>query len=138
MIPLNLTTNEVKNRLGTEIEMIRINQTGRSVEFAYKDEAPNQPYRLSVNHSEFGTGTDKRRRSNVRVEFTPMGATTNLPKKVTATMVVDIPIGDLSSFTPVQDAIAYLISFVASQGATTTILYDGSGYGADALIHGTL
>lgn len=139
MYPTNLTTNEVKNSAGTEEEFLRLSSVGRTLVFAKSGETPAQPHRLSVQHLESGNGTTKRRRSVVRVDKTVTGSyDTTRQERISAYCVVDSPIGNLSAYTEVKNVLANLISNIASQGATTTILYDCSGYGADALVNGGL
>lgn len=137
MYPTNLTTNEVKNSAGTEVEFLRRSNFGTSIEFAQSGETPNLEHRLKVSHQEIGSGVTMRRRSLVRVDKTVEGAS-GVPRVISCYIVVDIPVGDISDYDDVKDALANLISNVASQGATTTILFDCSGYGADALVNGTL
>jgi len=139
MYPVNLTTNEVKNSAGTEEEFLRLSSIGRTLVFAKSGEVPANPHRLSVSHQETGTGNKKRRRSVVRVDKTIIGQMdTSVEERISAYLVVDIPIGNLSSYSEPKNVLANLLSNVASQGATTTILFDCTGYGADALINGGL
>jgi hypothetical protein len=44
----------------------------------------------------------------------------------------------MSDFSEANAVVAALVSFLASKGASTTILYDCTGYGAEALINGSL
>jgi len=137
MLPTNLTTNEVKDSAGAEIEFTRLSTLDRSVTFAKSSETPNAPYRLKVSHLETGSGTALRRRSVVRVDKTITGVS-GTPRIVSAYVVLDAPSGDISATTELAQVIANLNSFMASLGASTTILYDGTGYGAAALINGSL
>jgi hypothetical protein len=136
-LPNNLTTNEVKNSAGAEVEFNRLSVLDRSVTFAQVSETPSAPHRLKVSHLETGTGAALRRRSVVRIDKTVSG-TSAVPRVISAYMVVDIPVGDIANFTETTNAVAELVSFCASLGASTTILYDGTGYGAAALINGSL
>jgi hypothetical protein len=133
----NLTTNEVKNSAGTEVEFNRISTLARSLEFAQSGEQPNLPHRLKVSHSESGAGSLLRRRSVVRFDKTVAGVS-GTPRVVSVYTVADIPVGDLAAFTEVANVAAELNSFMASLGASTTILYDGTGSGTAALINGSL
>jgi len=138
-IPTNLTTNEVKDSVGTEVEFNQLSVTGRSRAFLKVNESPGLPHRITISHQENGSGTSKRRRSVVRVDLSVTGAIdVTKVEKISFYIVGDIPIGNLTATTNVAVALANLLSFCASQGASTTILYDCSGYGAGALIAGSL
>lgn len=139
MYPVTLNTNEVKNAAGTEIEFQRLSTSDRSLTFSKVGEIPSQPHRLKVSHQESGSGTSLRRRSLVRFDIVIPGQvdTTKL-ESIAAYAVVDAPVGNLTAFTTVTDLVANLVSNLASKGASTTILYDGTGYGAEALINGNL
>lgn len=139
MLPNTLVTNEVKNSAGTEIEFSRISSGERNTVFAQIGEAPAFPLRLTIGHQETGTGLKKRRRSVVRfdhtVESTVDSAT---PVTISGYQVLDSPIGALVANTEVVNLLANLNSFLCSTGATTAILFDGSGNGSAALLNGTL
>lgn len=139
MLSNTLNTNEVKNRLGAEQEFSRLSTTGRSTEFAQIAETPSLPHRLSISHTESGKGLKMRRRSVVRVDKTIISTVDDVtPVTISAYVVLDAPVGALEVTTDMADVLAELISFCASTGATTTILYDGTGNGAAALISGGL
>ncbi len=134
-----LNTNEVKNSAGVEQEFTHLEQKDRSHEWALVNEGPSLPHRLKVSHQETGSGLKKRRRSVVRVDKTTMsGVDATLPITTTAYLVLDHPVGASSSNAEAANVLANLISFVASTGATTTILYDGTGNGASALLSGSV
>nr|QDH86553.1 MAG: hypothetical protein H1BulkLitter5580_000002 [Leviviridae sp.] len=137
MLPTNLTTNEVKDAAGAEIEFLRIGTEGRKVVFAKSGEAPNAPHRITVQHTEIGTGVALRRRSNIRVDKTVTGVSL-APRVVTFSATLDAPVGDLSADTEIKAVIANMVSFLASLGASTTILYDCTGNGAASLVQGSL
>ena len=137
MLSNTLNTNEVKNSAGTEQEFSRLSTSDRQTEFALISEVPNAPHRLKISHLETGSGSNKRRRSLVRVDKTIAGTDT-APVVVSAYIVVDIPVGNIGAMTEPKHVLANLISFCASLGASTTILYDCTGNGADALINGGL
>jgi hypothetical protein len=137
MLSNTLVTSEVKNAAGTEVEFNRISSTARSTEFAQVAETPNLPHRLKISHLETGSGVALRRRSVARFDKTVVGASLTT-RMVSAYLVVDIPVGDLSSSTEIKNVIAELLSFCASLGASTTILYDCTGSGAVALVEGGL
>jgi len=137
MLSNTLNTNEVKNAAGTEVEFGRISTDARSTEFAVLTETPAAPHRLKVSHLESGSAELMRRRSLVRIDKTVTGVSTK-PRVISAYVVLDIPVGDLSVYDEAKNALAELMSFCASLGASTTILYDCSGSGATALVQGSL
>jgi len=138
-LPTTLNTNEVKNASGTEQEFGRLSQSDRQLVFNLLTEAPYTPHRLTVSHSETGTGVTRRRRSLVRVDKTIVGQVdTTHTEKISVYAVLDAPVGNMSSNTEIGNAIANLVSFLASTGADTTIKYDCSGNGAACLLNGTL
>lgn len=136
-LPVTLNTNEVKNSAGTEQEFSRLGGNDRQLEFGLTAETPSSPHRLKVSHMETGTGVKARRRSLVRVDKTVAGANTD-PVTVSAYVVVDIPIGNLSTYDEPKNVLANLLSFCASTGADTAIKFDCTGNGASALIAGSL
>lgn len=139
MLPQPLVTNEVKNSAGTEQEFSVHDASGRALVYRLAAEVPSQPHRITVSHLDSGSGLSARRRSLVRVDLTIPGQvdTTKLVK-ISCYAVADIPVGQLTALTTVTNVMANLISFLASRGASTTILYDGTGCGAEALINGSL
>jgi len=132
-----LNNNEIKNASGTEVEFSRIAQLDRSVTYSSLTETPAAPHRLKVSHQESGSGLGARRRSLVRIDKT-VNASETEPYIVSAYVVVDIPIGIMSDYVPAKDVLAELMSFCATTGAGTTVLFDCSGNGAAALIQGSL
>lgn len=139
MLSNTLNTNEIKNSAGTEVEFQRLSSSERSTEFAQIGESPALPHRLRVSHTETGSGVTKRRRSLVRFDKTVMSTVdTTLPVTVSAYVVLDIPVGALTALTEPTHVNAELMSFMASLGASTTILYDGTGNGSAAALAGGL
>lgn len=139
MYPTTLNTNEVKDSAGAEQEFSRLSTSERQLVFALIGEVPSRPHRLTVSHLETGSGLNARRRSLVRVDKTIQGQVDNtVTAKISAYAVVDAPIGQLTAVAEVTNVVANLISNLSSKGASTTILYDGTGYGAEALINGSL
>jgi len=139
MFPIALNTNEVKNTAGVEVEFAQRDSTGRMVEFAKVGEVPSAPHRIVCKHEESGSGLKLSRRSLLRVDYnltSQVDGITRVPCSAYAVAVV--PMGHLTDFSGPSMALANLMSLLASTGATTTILYDGTGYGASALINGTL
>lgn len=139
MLSNTLNTNEVKNSSGTEVEFSRIAISDRATEFAQVGEAPSAMHRLKISHLEIGAGINKRRRGLVRFDKTVISSVDNVtPVTVSAYIVLDSPVGGLATNAEPAHVLAELMSFVASLGATTTILYDGTGNGAAALLSGGL
>jgi hypothetical protein len=139
MLSNTLNTNEIKNAAGTEVEFSRIATNERSTEFAQITEAPSAPHRLKIQHQETGAGLKKRRRSVVRFDKTVVSTVdSETPVTVSAYAVLDAPVGALIANTEMANVIAELMSFLASLGASTTILYDGTGNGAATLLSGGL
>jgi hypothetical protein len=137
MLTNTLNTNEIKNAAGTEVEFTRLSNSDRKTEFKQITESPALPNRLNISHVETGTGTSRRRRSLVRFDRTTAGEIdTTVEVKSSAYIVLDAPVGNLSTTAAMTAVLAQLVSFVASLGASTTILYDCTGNGADVLING--
>jgi len=137
MLPTSLTTNEIKDAAGAEIEFARHSTEGRKLIFVKTGELPNAPHRLTVSHSESGVGPAMRRRSLIRVDKTVAGVSA-LPRIVSCYTVLDAPVGDLAVDTEIKAVVANLISFIASTGADTTVKYDCTGTGASVLVSGSL
>jgi hypothetical protein len=139
MLTNTLNTNEVKNAAGTEVEFTRLSIDGASTVFAKIGENPALPDRLTISHTETGSGLNRKRRSVCRFDYTVAGQVdTTVPAKISAYTVLEAPIGNLTALAELNNAIARLNSFMASLGASTTILYDGTGNGAVALTTGGL
>jgi len=139
MLSNSLTTNEIKNSAGTEVEFSRLSIDTRKTEFSQVGEAPSLPHRLNIAHQETGAGIKSRRRSLVRIDKTVMSTVdTALPVTVSAYCVLDAPIGALLTNAEMANVVAELMSFIASLGASTTILYDCTGNGASVLLSGGL
>lgn len=139
MLNDTLNTNEVKNAAGVEVEFSRLSVNARETVFSQIAEVPSLPYRLTIKHLESGSGMKLRRRSLVRFDKTVIsGVDSVTPVTVSAYMVLDAPVGAMTAITEATNVIANLLSFCASLGATTTILYDGTGNGAKAALEGGL
>lgn len=137
MLSNTLVTNEIKNAAGTEVEFSRLSIGVRSTEYSAVSETPAKPNRLSIQHTESGSGLTRRRRSVVRFDKTDTGqvdATQTM--RASAYVVLDVPVGQMTTTALPADTLAQLVSFCASLGASTTILYDGTGNGAQALLTG--
>jgi hypothetical protein len=136
----SLTTNEVKDRSGTEVEFSKLGNgtVGRSVTWAPAAETPNLPHRITLSHEEVGAGLGLRRRSVLRVDKTQLGDVSgDQVRHNIAQLTLDIPVGDISTLNGIKDALAELTSLVATN-ATTTFVYDGTGNGAAALLNGSI
>lgn len=139
MLTNTLNTNEVKDSSGTEVEFTRLSIADRSTVFAKVSESPATPHRLAISHQESGSGLGKRRRSVVRIDKTIISSVDSVtPVVVSAYLVLDTPVGAITAGTEPTNVIAEVLSFCASLGANTTILYDGTGNGANALLSGGL
>lgn len=139
MLSNTLVTNEVKNATATEVEFQRLLQNERSTEFGQITESPNQPHRLKISHQESGSGFSKRRRSVVRFDKT-VASTVDTTKTVvvSAYLVLDAPVGALIASTEFANVLAEVLSFCATTGAATTVLFDCTGNGAATLLSGGL
>lgn len=138
MLATSLNTNEIKNSAGTEVEF-QHRQYGEGMmrEFSAIGELPNLEHRLVVSHQESGSAAKKVRRSLVRFNKNVAGVDGTI-ETISFYTVAVIPVGNLANFTEVTNVCAELVSFLASLGASTTILYDGTGNGATSLINGSL
>lgn len=138
-LPITLNTNEVKNSAGTEQEFGRLSQSDRALVFNLLTEAPNAPHRISISHQESGSGVTRRRRSVVRVDKSIAGQVLSTQiEKISAYVVIDAPVGNMTATAELANVIANLNSFLSTTGAGTTVLFDGTGNGSAALINGTL
>jgi hypothetical protein len=139
MLSNTLNTNEIKNSAGAEVEFSRLSTNNRQTVFAQIAETPSAPHRLTIAHQETGSGMKQRRRSVVRFDKTVIsGVDSVTPITVSAYAVLDFPVGASTSSAEAANVVAELMSFLASLGADTTILYNGSGNGAAALLNGSL
>lgn len=141
-LPQNLTSNEVKSAAGAEVEFTRsggLPSNPNSVRFIYAGASPAYPISMYVAHQETGSGLTLVRKSVVSFDRTIAGQIdTTKQAKIRMYGVLINPIGQLSSLTAPTEVMANFNSFMASLGASTTILYDGTGSGAAALLAGTL
>lgn len=139
MLNNTLNTNEVKDAAGVEVEFSRLSTSERMTEFAKISESPSYPYRLSIKHQENGVGLKRRRRSVVRVDKTTLSNVDNeTPVTTSCYIVLDAPVGAITANTEMANVIANIMSFCATTGAATTVLFDCTGNGAGALLNGGL
>lgn len=139
MLSNTLNTNEVKNAAGVEVEFNHQDTEGRKRRFFQVGQTPSAPHLLTVSHQTSGSGMKARRRSLIRVDKTSIsGVDSVTPITTSAYVVLDIPEGASSSSAVAADVLAELMSFVATTGAATTVLFNCTGNGADALLNGSL
>lgn len=139
MLSDTLNTNEVKDAAGSAQAFERLYNNNRTTEFRLSAEVPSTPHRLSIGHTEIGAGVKKRRRSVVRVDIKSVSdVDSTLVVSTLGYIVLDNPIGAVTSNAKAAECLANLMSFCASTGATTTILYDGTGNGCVSLLNGSL
>lgn len=139
MLANTLSNNEVKDSAGSEVEFTRLQIRDRSTVFAKVGESPAAPYRMTISHSEVGSGMKRRRRSVIRFDKTSTsGVDSVTPITTSCYAVLDFPIGASTATAEATNVIANLISFLATTGAGTTVLFNGTGSGAIALLNGDL
>lgn len=137
MLTNTLNTNEIKDAAGAEIEFTRLSIGDRSTIFAAVGEVPYAPYRMTIKHTESGSGFTRRRRSVVRFDRMVTGQITDSGMSSDSCYIVlDTQIGNHTDSAAATKILANLLSFCASLGASTTILYDGTGNGAVCLLTG--
>lgn len=139
MLSDTLNTNEVKNSAGVEVEFRRFSTGERQCEYQQIAESPAAPHRFSIKHMESGSGINRRRRSAIRFNKTVESDVDNAtPVTISAYQVLDAPVGALTTNAEIANVLAELASFVSSLGVNSTILFDGTGNGATALINGSI
>lgn len=139
MLNNTLNTNEVKNAAGVEVEFSRLSTSNRETVFAQISETPSLPYRLSIKHQETGAGMKARRRSVLRVDKTTISGVDDVTPITTSVYIVaDLPVGAMDAITEATNVLANVLSICATTGAASTVLFDGTGNGANALLSGGL
>lgn len=140
MLSDTLNTNEIKNAAGTEVEFQNLSRgPGRSGLWAQINETYSRQHRFSIRHEEIGTGIKLRRRTAIRFDkYVVSDVDSSLVVPILCYQVMDIPIGALTATTEPANVLAELGSLVYSLGASTTILYDGSGNGGKVFLLGGL
>lgn len=139
MLPTHLTTNEVKDRSGTEVEFTRVVDppAGKGILFTKSGGTPAYPCTINFRQEVTGAGLRLLRRSLVRVDKYFLSPIDNATVGVISQYNVSVvPVGLLGTFNDANDVNAHLISLMASRGASTTILFDGTGYGAEFCVQG--
>lgn len=139
MLPNLLNTNEIKGSNGVEIEFTRLSSANLSTLFGCPTVAPSTPNVLSIKHTETGSGLSRVRRSVVRFDLDHFGSvdTTKMCRSSFYTVGV-LPIGNLGDLVAPKVCLAELMSFLATTGVATTVLFDGTGNGAQCLLNGTI
>lgn len=133
----SLTTNEVKNASGVEMEFLGYGAVGRTKEYQLSTEGPAFPHRILLNHRVDGVGINRVRRSRLGVKITTSGMVDSTKTcEIKADCVLTVPEGQQTSDAMIKLALANLISLLASTGADTVVKFDCSGNGADALVKG--
>jgi hypothetical protein len=135
-----LTTNEIRNAAGTEVEFSRRGDYGPfGVEYFATSQGPSTPHTMRISHALSGSLLKARQRSVIRFDKR-VQSTVDLitPVTISAYAVLDSPVGGLLANTEPTNVLAELMSFLASLGASTTILFDGTGNGAASMLNRTL
>lgn len=138
MLSNTLNTNEIKDASGAEVEFERIAIDNASTTFKQVDEDITTPNRMSISHQHVGSGVNAVRRSLVRFDLSVVNSTTGQKGVCSAYCNLVVPEGMLENMNAPTKVLAQLVSFVASLGASTTILYDGTGNGAASLLNETV
>lgn len=139
MLPNTLNTNEVKNAAGVEQEFQRLSPTPNGTEFGLITELPYLPHRLKIDHQLIGTGVKQRRRSRIRFEKSSVsGVDATQVIQTSCNTVLDHPVGLSANNDAAKEVLANMMSFLATTGAGTTVLFDCSGNGAQTLLTGGL
>lgn len=137
MLTNTLNTNEIKDSSAVEREFTRLSVGDRQTVYAQIAESYGLPNRLSIKHTETGVGLKLRRRTLIRFDKTVNGEVVEAePCTTSIYLVADLPVGNLLTGVVVKDVLAYMNSFMASLGASTTILYDGTGNGSQIVLTG--
>lgn len=134
-LPVVLNTNEVKNAAGTEVEFTRSGGQGMTVEYTQINAPPNRDHLIRLANQVLGTGEEERRRSNLKITKEVTGVSGKV-RTIIWSLTMDIPIGDIADYTEPKNVMAEGLSFCATTGAATTVLFDCTGYGADAIVNG--
>jgi hypothetical protein len=136
MLSNTLNTNEVKDRSNAEVEFERMLTTGQTTQFKKITETVGLPYRLSIKHQTVGTGASETRQSVVIFEKTSENTAGDKVRTV-AQIKLSIPVGVADDLNDAKDLLANLLSFVGTTDGAT-LLHNGTGNGAAALLNETL
>jgi len=139
MLSTTLVTNEVKDSTGAEVEFQSLSFSDRQHVYAKSGETPSLPYRITISHQESGKSMKLRRRSVIRVDKTTISGVDDVtPITTSAYIVLDHPTGASETNAEAAHVLANLLSFCATTGAGTTVLFDGTGTGSAALLSGAV
>lgn len=139
MLPNLLSNNEIKDSAGLEVEFQRLNTKDSTTEYGKVGEIPSLPLRMSVKHTETGEGINKIRRSLIRFDGSELGGVDSLKvASGSVYLVMQTPIGNLANMNLMTNLLAHMQSFVSTTGAATTVLFNGSGTGAQVLLTGSI
>jgi hypothetical protein len=133
----SLTTSEVLNSAGSEVEFLNGGQDGRQQLWIQSSEAPSAPHRIRLSHQEKGSGLNRVRESLLEVSKTVDGADPlNLPVTFKAQLKLTVPVGNTDVLDEAKNVMAELgsLAFLLSG----TYKSDGTGNAAAALIGGTI
>jgi hypothetical protein len=139
MLSDSLVTNEIKNAAGTEIEFSRRSQGVNETEYYALSEGATTEHTMRIKHAVSGTGRNKVQSSAIRFDKTVISTVDLITPCIHSFyFVLKSPIGLMLAKDESKNVIAEGMSFLASLGANTTILYDCSGNGALSLINRSL
>jgi hypothetical protein len=139
MLSDSLVTNEIKNYSGVEVEFNRWTIGPTSTIFRASTANPSAWTEMIISHQESGKGLDRVRRSMLRFNYPAVGMVDSTKTCMSSFHLVGtIPIGQLTDLNYAKMPLAMLLSFAATTGAGTTVLFDGTGNGAKALLEGSL
>jgi hypothetical protein len=140
MLPDALNTNQIRNSAGTEVEFEFLESgPGRLKKWKQVAETPSLIHRLTVSHSETGSGLRLVRRSLVRFDkYVISTVDTVTPVPISAYTVVVIPVGALLALTEPAHVLAELGSLTHSVASATVLTLDGTGNGSISLLNGSL
>jgi hypothetical protein len=133
MLSTNLTSSEVRDAAGAEVEYLRVLQQDRRIVFAKSGELPYLQDRLSISHTETGVGVKLRRRSAVRFDLMSIsGVDSSTIITTSGYTVLDTLIGLSATDAQMKAVLARLGSFLHSAGST--LLLDGTGTGSAVIM----
>jgi hypothetical protein len=139
MLSNSLVTNEIKNAAGAEIEFARRSQGTNETEFYALTEGAVTEHTLRIKHAITGVGIKKVQSSAFRFDKTVISTVDLITPVIHSCYVVlKAPIGAMLTTAESANVIAESMSFLASLGASTTILYDCTGNGATSLLNRSL
>jgi len=138
MLPDTLNTNQVRTSAGVEVELQLTLNEGRLKQWEKFPAVPSKPIKLVVQHQVISKDFKERRRSKIGVAIrhaSEVDPTILVDSQ--AYIVIDTPQGAMNTTTVLADSIAMLLSFVGTTDGTTLLL-NGNGNGAQALLNGAM